>query len=782
MPCLLTGLVRHVWIAVIAVVVASAGVHARDSTRTPQQNSRVIGGAIAPPGSWPFAVALFKSAPASRPFCGGSRIDARWVLTAAHCVDTLAASDVLVFVGSTDLSNGGEMLAVDEVIVHGDFEKDTYENDIALLRLAGSPAPFATDVVGIMGQAGLVSAGHEVKAAGWGLLREIRQQNGVYFDAQTGDELRPDEIDDARYRSTRLVEVRLPLVGEDRCRSAYPDEVIDGRNLCAGLEAGGKDTCQGDSGGPLVTDGAGGVLLGIVSWGHGCARPGKFGVYTRVSAFTEWLRQQTGLALASPVADAPPTAPQMPVLEQPSVEVEVSSTGDRALLVGIDTYKDPKLNLIGSANDVANMHGLLTGALGYRPDQIMTLVDAQATRKNILDAMDAWLVDGSRAGGRIFFYYSGHGGPARDIDGDEADGYDEALAPYDVIAAAGEFRNLIIDDEINSRLNRMRDREVTVVLDSCFSGTATRSPELGSQAGTVRSLLAAVGRGDPRALSTRSAGDLNGSGFLERSDNVTAWSAVNNVQYALVDTTAPQPQGVFTRRFVEGLSRRRADENGDGEVSHGELLRYVRAASAAYCESWPEQCSLGLDPQLETRTAAFAASVVTGALPESPVAVIDSAVGEIVGDLEIALEPASPLRLGQSMNIRVSSGVAGHLLVFDVNANGEITQLFPNVHSDHQRKSDVLRADEELLIPDIYYGFVFEAVEPAGDGAIYAVVTPDAIALDSLTAANRDLEIVADGEAYLDALAHRLHQIIREEDGSGRSVAWALAKLDYRIE
>ena len=64
--------------------------------------------------------------------------------------------------------------------------------------------------------------------------------------------------------------------------------------ICAGLEEGGKDTCQGDSGGPLTRrlDDTFNVLTGITSWGEGCADPNRFGVYTRVSRFRDWIINQ----------------------------------------------------------------------------------------------------------------------------------------------------------------------------------------------------------------------------------------------------------------------------------------------------------------------------------------------------------------------------------------------------------------------------------------------------------------------------------------------------------
>jgi hypothetical protein len=94
---------------------------------------------------------------------------------------------------------------------------------------------------------------------------------------------------DGRY-SAILIEVRVYLSDRKRC-AAQPGYrgAVDETVLCAA--GGGRDTCTGDSGGPLVADTAGRMLIGIVSWGRGCADQNSPGVYTRVSAYADWIRR-----------------------------------------------------------------------------------------------------------------------------------------------------------------------------------------------------------------------------------------------------------------------------------------------------------------------------------------------------------------------------------------------------------------------------------------------------------------------------------------------------------
>jgi len=88
-----------------------------------------------------------------------------------------------------------------------------------------------------------------------------------------------------------LREVTVPIISNTQCSTYY--DGITARMLCAYVEGGGKDSCQGDSGGPAVVDGP--LLVGIVSWGIGCARPNYPGVYTRVSSVYSWICSNSGV-------------------------------------------------------------------------------------------------------------------------------------------------------------------------------------------------------------------------------------------------------------------------------------------------------------------------------------------------------------------------------------------------------------------------------------------------------------------------------------------------------
>jgi caspase domain-containing protein/subtilase family protein len=142
-----------------------------------------------------------------------------------------------------------------------------------------------------------------------------------------------------------------------------------------------------------------------------------------------------------------------------------------ALLVGIDDYS-AVTHLHGCINDVETMKAVLVGKFDFPPENVVMLRNAEATRKGMLQALRN-LIDRAAAGDIVVFHYSGHGSRMRDANSDEADGWDETIVPQDS-RTPGVFD--ISDDELNALLADLgrKTRNVTFILDSCHSGTASR--------------------------------------------------------------------------------------------------------------------------------------------------------------------------------------------------------------------------------------------------------------------------------------------------------------------
>lgn len=244
---------------------------------------RVIGGTIAPPGSWPSQTALLFSGqadPFQAQFCGGTLIEEGWVLTAAHCVDFLPSpADLDVATGINDLNAiaSSDRKTVSSISIHPDWNS-VYDWDFALLELAAPSGDPTTELIA-PAEVGETAAGRPARIAGWGCT-----VIGSRDDCRAFGFL------------PQLQEASIAFVSDSNCTTSWPTNFDAVMMICAGIyPAGGIDTCIGDSGGPLtaVVDGRR-VLAGITSWGGlPCGLPSSPGVYSRVLAARDWILTTT---------------------------------------------------------------------------------------------------------------------------------------------------------------------------------------------------------------------------------------------------------------------------------------------------------------------------------------------------------------------------------------------------------------------------------------------------------------------------------------------------------
>ncbi|XP_043946556.1 transmembrane protease serine 9 [Protopterus annectens] len=233
------------------------------------QANRIVGGTDASKGEFPWQVSLRVE---NEHYCGATVVSEIWLLSAAHCFDYFPnPAEWKAYIGTTLLSatdSSAVKADIQTIVRHPSYNSDTSDYDAALLRLS-SPLTFNKYIqpACLPSAVHVFSAGKSCIISGWGYLKE-------------GNPNKPENLQKAS----------VTIIEQTKCNTLYHNAITD-RMMCAGFLQGAVDSCQGDSGGPLVCEEASGrfFLAGIVSWGIGCAQPGKPGVYSRVTEVRDWI-------------------------------------------------------------------------------------------------------------------------------------------------------------------------------------------------------------------------------------------------------------------------------------------------------------------------------------------------------------------------------------------------------------------------------------------------------------------------------------------------------------
>merc|ERR1711872_564375 len=241
------------------------------SCRCGQKNgNRIVGGTQASLNEWPWQVALMYG---NSQFCGGSLINDRYVLTAAHCVEGFTAGDLSVRLGEHNLASSSESSTVTRGVrtikAHQSYNDQTLVNDIALLELSSPVTQSSTILSVCLPPPRPQYANRQATVTGWGTTSSGGSSPNT------------------------LREITVKVWSNKDCVNSNYGNAIQSGMMCAGTT--GKDSCQGDSGGPLVYRDGGGNYdqIGVVSWGSGCAVAGYPGVYTRVTSYLDWIKTNT---------------------------------------------------------------------------------------------------------------------------------------------------------------------------------------------------------------------------------------------------------------------------------------------------------------------------------------------------------------------------------------------------------------------------------------------------------------------------------------------------------
>ncbi|KAL4066884.1 caspase domain-containing protein [Scleroderma citrinum] len=309
-----------------------------------------------------------------------------------------------------------------------------------------------------------------------------------------------------------------------------------------------------------------------------------------------------------PPASGPPRPPGQPQfygqpfqagpnqqVQQPYFQYSQCNGRKRALLIGIN-YTGQSGQLAGCINDANNLKAFLMSHFGYREENIKLLTDDSRdpmrvpTKHNILEHMK-WLVAGAMPNDSFFFHYSGHGGQTKDLDGDEADGYDEVIYPVDYQNAGH-----IVDDLMHDIMVRPLPPgcRLTAIFDSCHSGSALDLPFVYSTEGKIKepNLAAEAGMGVLSAVTSYARRDMGGvfrsvtglvktaTGSTQKADRYAratksspadciSFSGCKDSQTSADTQAAGRATGAMSYAFVQALRR-------NSQQSYQQLLISIR--------------------------------------------------------------------------------------------------------------------------------------------------------------------------------------------------------------
>jgi hypothetical protein len=409
---------------------------------------------------------------------------------------------------------------------------------------------------------------------------------------------------------------------------------------------------------------------------------------------------------------------------------------DRALVVGVEKYGDNRVpETPGCVQDALQTAEFLKSRYGFAESSVKVLTNAQATAANVEGEFRRWLVEGTQPGDRVFFLYAGHGSQLSDDNGDEADGLDETIAPFDVNpeTGAGEIR----DDVFDEMIAQLSGRRAVLVFDSCHSGTISRAiPKLNAfpRGGGARYLprpdqfreLAkpAAGTreigGGAAAYSVAAAPQTRDlkriGGFLDSSkvktlSGVVVISAAASTQRAYPLEVGPELRGALSYVFAEA------------QAADAPTLRDLKSRIAARINTLHASGKLDGDQQPQFDV------ISTVALDDQPLFATAEAAPAIA-----LTNPLSPMRLGLStgenktlyrdgekVTYRVTTDTGGYLYLLVFSRDNVATCIFPN---DNDRDNQVAPGTHSVPRASTYE---FPVGAPYGRDVFVALVSKERI-------------------------------------------------------
>ena len=403
------------------------------------------------------------------------------------------------------------------------------------------------------------------------------------------------------------------------------------------------------------------------------------------------------------------------------------NAADRALLIGVEAYRSPEVPPTpGCVADARATAEFLKKRFGFADHDIKILVNEQATSAAIVKQIQDWLITPTQPGDRVFLFYAGHGSQLPDDNGDEQDGFDETLAPWDVDirgSGAGQIR----DDVLEPLISQLAGRRAVCVFDCCHSGTIPRGmPRLGAfprgggarylpRPDQLRALLEAPGAGG-QGYVVGPAGSRN----LRVVDPLIASSKGGSLPGVVIVSAAKPHQQAFP--LPVGGVERGALSYIFASVQEGRLptVRELRSLIPQRVRELQSSGQLDGDqePVIEVLSqGGIDDAPVFGTWEQGPEVALQNTVSPIQLSL-VTEDGRSRYRIGEKAHLKVTSNTPGHLYLVAFSANDVATCIFPSA-----------RFPENQVRAGAAFRYTVPAQEPAGRDVIVAILTQSPLKL-----------------------------------------------------
>lgn len=373
----------------------------------------------------------------------------------------------------------------------------------------------------------------------------------------------------------------------------------------------------------------------------------------------------------------------------------------RALVIGINTYRYHDqlmeerripLNLEGCTDDAKDMRQALIDFLDFSPSEIKMLLNEQASLAAIEHEIAAWLVNETRPGDSVFFYFSGHGFLMQHPRGDQT-----LLCPHD--ANPFDLSNLLSANRMAELFSGLKGRTLVAVVDSCHSASALRGLKTGTPARA---------RQFPGLQKYRSSGgkrDLDVFQYVQVDRLFLAACGMTEKAWEL--PIAGRVRGVFTYGVIQALGRFKGNIDAKSIISASNQV--VR--------------DMDLPQHPEFKSGSLLAGrrlrdLFAGA-PQDQLAGMADPVPPFSVRVWVTEKGRRVFRIGERISVSAQSERDGFLYLLGINATGEVTLLFPN----YWDRDNFVRARKIVRVPGPNFQSELFAAPPSGRDTILAIVS-----------------------------------------------------------